>query len=471
MSKEVLTEEATRFLKREQGHWEAGRLVEALLTFVKNAPDTSEDRATTAQRQRDGTADPTQETLERIERKIDLILPGKQGLPTYAAALTSGILPAAQRTRATQLPPTHDREIIVHKNNDDDDHRTNEEVVQAINAATGANDAIAVRKLPSGDWRVIFKSRLERQKHVTNDKWAQKAFGGTATVQQRLWQVVLFAMQTSEVLNYDPEALLGRLNMDNRGLKAVKAAAPRKARNKSHTVLYISFGTAAEAERACRDGMVFQGSWFRCEPYCEGSVAKQCYQCKAFGHAAKFCRSPRLCGWCGSKDHEEEQCEANRKVLGAEAKRARCVNCRGPHPAWSIECQVKMRRVEEARIAFHSRPLTFGIDPAPSPSDEGWQIVQAPRRKSRASATETQSDLGTRRPVGRPQGTTDAAKNNQKITDFALPRLPRSDSVIPATAPVLLTTSQMTTRSKSRTPIPETQLTHSDESEESVDDE
>jgi hypothetical protein len=78
-------------------------------------------------------------------------------------------------------------------------------------------------------------------------------------------------------------------------------------------------------------------------------LVSRCYKCQRFGHIAKFCNSPRQCGFCASTDHESRDCEAR------EDKRAhKCANCTrsgikeaNHHTAESV-CPIYKHRLQEA---------------------------------------------------------------------------------------------------------------------------
>jgi hypothetical protein len=75
----------------------------------------------------------------------------------------------------------------------------------------------------------------------------------------------------------------------------------------------------------------------------------RCYKCQRFGYIAKFCNSPRQCGFCASTDHESRDCEAR------EDKRAhKCANCTrsgikeaNHHTAESV-CPIYKHHLQEA---------------------------------------------------------------------------------------------------------------------------
>jgi hypothetical protein len=78
-------------------------------------------------------------------------------------------------------------------------------------------------------------------------------------------------------------------------------------------------------------------------------LVSRCFKCLRFGHIAKFCNSPRQCGFCASTDHESRDYEDR------EDKRAhKCANCTrsgikeaNHHTAENI-CPIYQHRLQEA---------------------------------------------------------------------------------------------------------------------------
>ena len=65
------------------------------------------------------------------------------------------------------------------------------------------------------------------------------------------------------------------------------------------------------------------------------SISDQCYRCYQFGHFAKNCTQPAVCGKCSSNSHVTNDC--TQSVF-------KCVNCTrnnssdSAHPAFSHTC-------------------------------------------------------------------------------------------------------------------------------------
>ena len=171
-------------------------------------------------------------------------------------------------------------------------------------------------------------------------------------------------------------------------IDVLEAKLPRNAKTSSRkvTTLYIAVATVQQAEQLCRDGLIWQYSYYPCEPFAEGAQLKQCYRCYRYGHIARVCRHARRCGLCSSTKHGDKECpEAENK------SRYCCPACRGPHTAWSKECPVRQEQVQIAKAAYVTRPKGFALpsQELPKPTAEDWQTVQP--RKRRATSCRTRS--------------------------------------------------------------------------------
>ena len=55
------------------------------------------------------------------------------------------------------------------------------------------------------------------------------------------------------------------------GIRVVRAALPRKAKNKVYSPLYVAVILVTDADKLCREGLYLNGSWHPYEPFCEGA--------------------------------------------------------------------------------------------------------------------------------------------------------------------------------------------------------
>ncbi|XP_077549823.1 uncharacterized protein LOC144162958 isoform X1 [Haemaphysalis longicornis] len=95
---------------------------------------------------------------------------------------------------------------------------------------------------------------------------------------------------------------------------------------------------------------------------------RRCFKCQRFGHGTNSCRGRTTCAKCAAHDHPSENCSAETLT---------CVNCGGPHAAYSRKCEkfqlekkiINIKVTEnitfpEARKRFASFPLGRYADAA-----------------------------------------------------------------------------------------------------------
>ncbi len=63
--------------------------------------------------------------------------------------------------------------------------------------------------------------------------------------------------------------------------------------------------------RHLSDKIKIGGYTFHTEPSIRRPM--QCFNCLKFGHTANECENPRICGKCGSQEHEEAGCKSEPK--------------------------------------------------------------------------------------------------------------------------------------------------------------
>ena len=152
-----------------------------------------------------------QELKTQVEGLTDLIKgfakPNTASI-SYADALRSkGSAPVGGRSdqRVLPVPARRARELVVAPGTETtaQKQRTSLELVRDINAATdGSGDAIAARRLPSGDVLVAFQGVLEKQKWEVRSEVLQ-AFGTGARFRAREYTVLAHGIQVRSVNQAD----------------------------------------------------------------------------------------------------------------------------------------------------------------------------------------------------------------------------------------------------------------------------
>lgn len=310
------------------------------------------------------------------------------------------------------VPARREREVIVRKGEGNSSQRTPVEVVRAVNSALGNDEAIAARRLQSGDTLITFKEAANAYK--TDDTWIAEAFGTAASRARRELTIVAKRLPQKQVRagNAQPETFLTALQTAN-GCTDICRVQPRMPQRSEFATLLIGCHTVETAQKLCRNGLLWEAQIFDCEPYYAEAEVRQCYKCLRFGHHARFCKAHARCGHCAAAAHTGG--EAACPQLAPSAKK-RCVNCGGNHTAWTRSCPDWVKQRKRADEAYSHRPRQFETAGTFSPShaavagrqadcslptclshtdNDGFTLTQS--RKRRAVGTPTQP-----RPKGRP---------------------------------------------------------------------
>jgi hypothetical protein len=311
------------------------------------------------------------------------------------------------------VPARREREVVVRKGDGDPLQRTPIEVVRAVNSALGSNEAVAARRLQSGDTLVTFNEAAKAYK--TGDTWITEAFGTTATRVRRELTVIARRLPQKQVRsgNTQPDTFLAALQTANSSTDICRVQ-PRMPQRSEFATLLIGCRTVETAQKLCRNGLLWEAQIFDCEPYYAEAEVRQCYKCLQFGHHARFCKAHARCGHCAAAAHAGG--EAVCPQFAPSAKK-RCVNCSGSHTAWTRSCPDWIKQRKRAEEAYTHRPRQFEIagnrsypqtDPVTSSSTQGNGVntaqsadsdgfTPAQSRKRRATASPAQP-----RPRGRP---------------------------------------------------------------------
>jgi hypothetical protein len=267
-----------------------------------------------------------------------------------------------------------------------------------INTERKTEDVKAAIRLPSGDVKITFKDEGSRKKAENIPAWITKVFGPGAEIKKASYVVLVHGLDTKDIRETTEEALLEELKADNHPIKITGAKQPLKQTRKEggRTTLLVTVDDAASANTLCKKGLIWRYQNFAGNPYSQDSQVTRCYKCNRFGHKAKFCREEQTCGWCSAADHPEAECVKKRNHTDA-----RCVNCKGEHPAWAYNCPIAKKESAAARDAFFNRPARFAelVPDGPRPDEDGWTVVSSPtKRKARSPIAPPAAQRGPGRP-------------------------------------------------------------------------
>ena len=127
--------------------------------------------------------------------------------PSYASVARQ---PTAGPTGNVQIiPERRTRELLIRNGNPPEDlaRRSAVEVVAAVNTAIGTNDAVATRRLPSGDVILTFQDVIPKTA-LQDRTWVQRAFGERALLHESEFAVIVKGLPVSRTARVDPGQLL-----------------------------------------------------------------------------------------------------------------------------------------------------------------------------------------------------------------------------------------------------------------------
>ena len=134
----------------------------------------------------------------------------------------------------------------------------------------------------------------------------------------------------------------------------------------------IDFPSKKDQEKTLSGGLFLNDQYFQAYEYSEGQKIPWCYNCQAFGHVAKTCKSPPKWGKCANQ-HKTGECE--------EGNAMKCANCQLNHTANDSFCETyvnhaskvyKQRiipipsflqtKIDSTKIDYYKRRLTSNVE-------------------------------------------------------------------------------------------------------------
>ena len=227
---------------------------------------------------------------------------------------------------------------------------------KAIEAADtpGNPTIIGINKLAKDTIRLQLKTPDEaEQLRKAQIDW-NIAYNGLKPHKPR-YGIVVHRVKTEAIdLNGDHTDTIRQWEEENkgRGIKISKITTLRRVTKHKPTVhrSLIVFTEDLEAANRClKLGFIVESTQLPTAIYAPHMHINQCYKCYGYGYRASFCKKNEKCGHCGKEDHTTPNCTATEH---------HCVNCKGAHEAWHVECPT--------RTAEATRLSNMRVD-APSP--------------------------------------------------------------------------------------------------------
>ena len=160
-------------------------------------------------------------------------------------------------------------------------------------------------------------------------------------------------LPAGELRQCTEDDLLKELKGRNQGKEVVRART-RLLRDEQATkaMLLIETSTPQGADGLVKDGLLFNGGLYDCEPYDASLSPVRCYRCLHFGHVAARCKAAHArCATCGGTG--EDHPEGFKGCRGVEGGRPPyCVVCKGQHSAFDRRCPAAQEQYTKSRIAY-----------------------------------------------------------------------------------------------------------------------
>jgi len=309
--------------------------------------------------------------------------------------------------------------------------KTNQEILGELNNL----QVIAVKKLESGDIRVFTGSGPAKARLLEDQKWIQELYPSACPGIPQ-YQAIIHGVRIRDMESSQTQTLQrlqeenGRLHPNLKAARASWLESQKAREGKTHSSLIISVQSELQVRELVRKGFVHNGKLLIAEEFHPQQRATQCLNCGLFNHIAKHCRAKTTCGKC-SRDHRTEACQS---------LTSKCSNCKGNHPSWATVCKIKQAAKIKAKAfqAQMARKWETTTTAQPNSQQAEWTTISNPRKRrnptsgNQDTATSTQSS--TRRPPGRPIGSTEIRKAGthpgQNKLSFALPQGQEKDQVV-----------------------------------------
>jgi hypothetical protein len=308
--------------------------------------------------------------------------------PSYASVARQHT--AALTGNVQIIPERRTRELLIHNEKPAEDlaRRSAVEVVAAVNTAIGTNDAVATRRLPSGDVVLTFRDSIPKVALQDHD-WVRRAFGETAQLRESEFTVIAKGLPIDRITRGSQNQLLSEIQVQVPEVVRIKVE-PARAPTARFTTMILHLRSDVAATRLCERGLIWQAQIFNCEPYSADLRLRRCFRCHQFGHIGRYCKNKPRCGHCAGAAHPQGDLDCP-QIHGSK----KCVNCGGPHPAWDRQCPKALEAKEQAHIAYQHRPRQFevlrttdtrrthsSLPVSLQDSEDGFQVVRSKRQRT-----------------------------------------------------------------------------------------
>ena len=193
----------------------------------------------------------------------------------------------------------------------------------------------------------------EEARELRGMDW-KTSFG--ASVVETVYRVVYYGVSKFDIdFEKDkPEEIIARIQGANSEGLTIKGVEPllKRTRNPNAPTqsIVISFNCPKQADNCIEMRINIKRRHYQiAERYIPQCQLRQCFKCQAYGHKASVCTRKARCGKC-TQEHETRECQS---------EAMQCVNCKGPHCAWSHECPVRQQKKEQGEALRNELPNLY----------------------------------------------------------------------------------------------------------------
>jgi hypothetical protein len=180
----------------------------------------------------------------------------------YGQQASAGLATAIiVETGAKPVPSRHKREIIVARGKETAAElaRSNKEIIKQLNTSAGTGEAVALRRLPSGDLLLTLDSENARNAWLRDNKWLV-VLGEGVRIKRRAFIILAHGMRLSQVQN--PASAIREIYRQNPALQGkvdiIRVAWQKRLLRSGRTTgpLYISVAEPEQANSLIEAGLI-----------------------------------------------------------------------------------------------------------------------------------------------------------------------------------------------------------------------
>lgn len=276
----------------------------------------------------------------------------------------------------------------------------------------GLKEAIAARRLPSGDVDISITREEDRDAILKTGTWAT-ILGTKGRIIKKPITIEISSVRIADINLEEERALLDGIKQENTthipALSLEKAYWMKKRHraNQTHSSLLAEIPSKELAALLYRRGLVINGEIHIVRPYDYQCRATQCFNCLKFKHTSTACRAPARCANC-AEEHNTKKC--------TQQDKAKCANCGLNHKGWSKSCY--LYKDQDSKAKAHRVKLNYQAQTqlySGSPDTSTLSARTVPHTTGKRSTPSERSPSPVRRGPGRPRRTDLADRTQTQI--------------------------------------------------------